>query len=71
MPLDTTSQEWRRHAADAQAMADRVTDPSIRRSMLIIAHGYEVLANHSVRMQRLVRDIEYSQRECGVYARRR
>lgn len=52
-------------------MADRVTDPSIRRSMLIIAHGYEVLANHSVRMQRLVRDIEYSQRECGVYARRR
>jgi hypothetical protein len=50
MPLDT-SLEWLQHAADAQAMADRVTDPSVRRSMLIIAHGYEVLAKHSERMQ--------------------
>jgi hypothetical protein len=48
MPSDAdVGERWRALAAEARAAANELTDPEVKRIMLRIATGYEVLARRA------------------------
>jgi hypothetical protein len=44
---------WLTQAADAVALAEDMHDPRAKHSMMLIARGYEKLAEHAARLARL------------------
>jgi hypothetical protein len=52
-PLPATPAHWLALAAEAQALAEELTDERARRTMMLIARGYEVLAEHAARVRLL------------------
>ena len=52
-PLPATPGHWLVLAADARALADELHDERTKRTMLLIARGYETLARHAARVEAL------------------
>jgi hypothetical protein len=52
-PLPATPAHWLLLAAEARALADELTDEQARRTMLLIARGYDALAEHAARVRLL------------------
>jgi len=50
--VPTRVEQWLAQAADAKAVAEKLTDPRSRRTMMVIARGYEKLAEHAARTER-------------------
>jgi hypothetical protein len=51
--LPATPGDWLLLAADARTLADAMTDIRARQTMLFVAIGYEKMANHAARLERL------------------
>jgi len=51
--LPATPGHWLVLAADARALAEQMTDARSKRQMLLIARGYEKLAEHAARFERM------------------
>jgi hypothetical protein len=52
-PLPATPADWLFRAAEARDLADTLNDPMVRRTMLLIARGYERLAESARCLERL------------------
>jgi hypothetical protein len=44
---------WLLQAADARQMAEGINDPGSKRAMLLMARGYERMAEHAASLERL------------------
>ena len=55
---DPSVAQWRYRAAEAEGLADVMSDPTAKRIMLMIAVGYHRLAEHAASQQRRERDAE-------------
>ena len=44
---------WLVQAADAKALAEELHDPKAKQTMMLIARGYEKLADYAARLARL------------------
>ena len=42
----TTAERWRKRAEELRGVAEGIADPEARRSVLRMANGYELLAEH-------------------------
>ena len=51
--LPATPGHWLILAADARALAEQMTDARSQRQMLLVARGYEKLAEHAARFERM------------------
>jgi len=51
--LPATPGYWLVQAADAKAFAEEMTDARSKRTMMLIAKGYERLAEHAANVHRL------------------
>ena len=56
--LPMTPGYWLVQAADAKALADEMHDSKAKQTMMLIARGYEKLAEHAARIARLNLPIE-------------
>ena len=52
-PLPATPAHWLLLAAEARTLADELTDEQARRTMPLVARGYDVLAEHAARVRPL------------------
>ena len=56
--LPATPGHWLVLAADARALAEQMTDARSKRQMLLIARGYEKLAEHAARFERMLLPVD-------------
>ena len=52
-PLPATPGYWLLHAAEAKLLADKLSDSKSKWTMLLIAKGYEKLAEHAAQLERM------------------
>ena len=50
--ISSDPQHWRARAAEARAMADKITDPKAKLAMFDIANNYELIAQQAEQRQR-------------------
>ncbi len=53
MPVPLTAAQWLIRAEDARLEAAAMNDPQARRMMLIVASGYDRLAEYAASLERL------------------
>ena len=63
--LPTTAGYWLLQAAAAKEAAEGMSDPSCRRTMLLIARGYERMAEHAARLERTDLPMERAKVDLG------
>jgi hypothetical protein len=54
-------EHWLARAAEARALAKKMVDPETKRQMLVIALGYERIAQHSQEYARLIQELQASE----------
>jgi hypothetical protein len=52
MPVSLTAAQWLIRAEDTRLDAEAITNPAAKRTMLLIAAGYERLAAHAAALAR-------------------
>jgi hypothetical protein len=52
-PFPATPGYWLLHAAEAKLRADELSDSKLKWTMLLIARGYEKLAEHAAQRERI------------------